>query len=89
MIKFVRAIKYAEMVSAPYEEAGEKWVVIKSKGEHGNMFEKIGGMVVEALPKGEGPGYVRGAGFDEAWEGIPDRDDEWDGLVVSLEQLRN
>lgn len=68
---------------------GEPWVVIKSQGENGNMFEKIGQMVLESLPKADGPSTVRGAGFDEAWEGIPGRDEESvDGLAVKLEDLR-
>lgn len=53
------------------------------------MFEKIGQMVLESLPKADGPTTVRGAGFDEAWEGIPGRDEDGvDGLAVRLEDLR-
>jgi Questin oxidase-like len=63
--KLIRAIAHGEQVSKQYE--GEDGFVIK-----GDMFSRLGHMAIDSVEAGD-PHWVRNAGFDQAWEKIPDR----------------
>ena len=64
-IKLGRAVAYAEIASAEYEN--EEWANIK-----GFMWEKIGNMVVDSV-EDNGDTWARNVGWDDAWEGYEDR----------------
>ncbi|KAM5464716.1 hypothetical protein MauCBS54593_006807 [Microsporum audouinii] len=63
--KFIRHIAHGEKVCKPYEE--KDGFRIKS-----DMWLKLGNMLVDSVCA-PGPNWVRSAGFEEAWEGIPAR----------------
>ncbi|KAM5481390.1 hypothetical protein McanCB56680_004290 [Microsporum canis] len=63
--KFIRHIAHGEKVCKPYEE--KDGFRIKS-----GMWLKLGNMLVDSVCA-PGPSWVRSAGFEEAWEGIPAR----------------
>ena len=39
----------------------------------GEMWKTLGNMVVDSV-EAEGPTWVRGCGFDEAWKSVPERE---------------
>ncbi|TDZ29794.1 Oxidoreductase ptaJ [Colletotrichum spinosum] len=69
--KMIRALKYAEQVTAPYTGRAEFRV-------KGGDFLKAGVAIVDTLnPKGgkagpyEDESWIRGAGFDDVWDSVP------------------
>jgi hypothetical protein len=67
----IRAVKFAEQVSKPYEDRPE----FRLKGKD---FEKFAVAIVDSLnPKGgkagpqEDENWIRGSGFDDVWETVP------------------
>ncbi|KAF1991240.1 hypothetical protein K402DRAFT_389419 [Aulographum hederae CBS 113979] len=69
--KLVRALATGEDVCEPFQEkkAGEiDWRI------RGDMWLQLGHMVVDST-EGSDTRWVRSAGFDEAWENIPKRDE--------------
>jgi hypothetical protein len=71
-VKMIRAALFAEQVSKPYEDRPE----FRLKGTD---FEKFAVAIVDTLnPKGgkagpyEDESWIRGAGFDDVWEHVPD-----------------
>ncbi|EFQ85821.1 hypothetical protein CFE70_006479 [Pyrenophora teres f. teres 0-1] len=64
--KLVRAIANAERVCKEWE--GREGFEVK-----GEMWEKVGLLAVESLEAGA-PEWVRGCGFEGAWEGVPLRE---------------
>lgn len=63
--KFVRALANGEKVCKRYEHL-EGFVV------KGDMWKILGNMVLDSVEAGQ-PTWVRSCGFEEAWEGIPER----------------
>jgi hypothetical protein len=63
--KLVRALAHGEQVCGKYE--GKEGFVIQ-----GDMWRKLGNMAIDSVEAGE-PHWVRSCGFDEAWEGVPER----------------
>ncbi|EON62989.1 hypothetical protein W97_02215 [Coniosporium apollinis CBS 100218] len=63
--KLVRALAHGQVISAPYEE--KDGFRIK-----GGMWLQLGHMAIDSVEAGE-PHWVRSAGFEEAWEKIPER----------------
>ena len=70
--KLVRAIANAERVSGKWEGGGGGGdrPGFEVKGE---MWSKVGLMAVESVEAGA-PEWVRGCGFEGAWEGVPLRE---------------
>ncbi|KAF2646786.1 hypothetical protein P280DRAFT_388210 [Massarina eburnea CBS 473.64] len=64
--KLVRALAHGEQVCKKFED--REGFLIK-----GDMWEKLGIMVVESVEAGE-PKWVRSCGFEEAWESVPERE---------------
>ncbi|KAF2733376.1 hypothetical protein EJ04DRAFT_605640 [Polyplosphaeria fusca] len=64
--KMMRALANGEKACAPFE--GREGFVVE-----GGMWRVLGNMVVDAVEAGE-PHWVRSTGFEEAWEGVPDRE---------------
>jgi hypothetical protein len=69
--KMIRAVLFAEKVSQPYQDRPE----FRLKGKD---FEKLAAAIVDNLnPAGgkagpyEDESWIRGAGFDDVWEGVP------------------
>jgi hypothetical protein len=65
--KLVRAIANAERVCKPYEKESDDVFPIK-----GDMFLKLGHMAIDSVENSQ-TSWVRNAGFEKAWEDIPDR----------------
>ncbi|MCJ1369866.1 hypothetical protein MMC20_001078 [Loxospora ochrophaea] len=63
--KLVRALAHGEMICKPYEE-NEKFRIT------GKMWQQLGNMAIDSV-EDTGNHWVRGAGFDEAWEKFDDR----------------
>ncbi|KAF1830521.1 hypothetical protein BDW02DRAFT_572926 [Decorospora gaudefroyi] len=63
--KLVRALAHGQRVCAPYEHKG--FMV------SGDMWTKLGHMAVDSVEAGE-PHWVRGCGFEGAWEKVPLRE---------------
>ena len=63
--KLIRAIAHGELASKPYDK--DDAFIVKS-----DMFLQIGHMAIDSV-EGGGQTWVRNAGFDQAWEKIPDR----------------
>ncbi|KAF2685090.1 hypothetical protein K458DRAFT_403332 [Lentithecium fluviatile CBS 122367] len=64
--KLVRALAHGEKACKSFE--GKDGFVIK-----GGMWKVLGNMAIDSVEAGE-PTWVRSCGFDEAWEGVPERD---------------
>lgn len=64
--KLVRALAHGQKICEKYE--GKESFRIK-----GDMWVKLGHMAVDSVEQGE-PTWVRSAGFDGAWEKVPDRE---------------
>ncbi|KAI5202443.1 hypothetical protein E4T38_05602 [Aureobasidium subglaciale] len=63
--KLVRALAHGQQICKPYEE-NEKFRI------KGDMWLQLGHMAIDSV-EGSEPIWVRSAGFDSAWESIPDR----------------
>lgn len=63
--KMVRAVAHGEVVSKKWED--KEGFMIK-----GDMWQKVGNMIVDSV-EADGPTWVRGCGFDEAWKDVPKR----------------
>ena len=64
--KLVRALAHGEQVCKKFE--GKEGFVIG-----GDMWRTLGNMAIDSVEAGE-PTWVRSCGFEEAWEGIPERE---------------
>ncbi|EXJ93831.1 hypothetical protein A1O1_02224 [Capronia coronata CBS 617.96] len=65
--KLVRALANGEQVCKAFEEESDEVFPIK-----GDMWLQLGHMAIDSVEASD-PHWVRSAGFDEAWEKIPDR----------------
>lgn len=72
VVKMIRALRHGSIISRPYEEAEEASAAFPVKGD---MWVKIANMVLDTtedhphtLDK-----WMRGPGFDQAWDIVPDR----------------
>lgn len=69
--KLVRALANGERVCAEYEEKeGKDWPV------KGDMWLKLGHMAIDSVDEGAEPRWVRNCGWDQAWNGVPNRTQE-------------
>ena len=66
--KLVRAIANGHQACKPYEKESD--LVFPIKGD--DMWLKLGHMAIDSV-EGQETRWVRNAGFDEAWETIPER----------------
>ena len=64
--KLVRALAHGEQACKAYED--REGFLIK-----GDMWRVLGHMAIDSVEQGE-PTWVRSAGFEEAWEGVPLRE---------------
>lgn len=64
--KLVRAIAHGEKACAPWD-GKDGWPI------KGDMWRKLGNMAIDSVEVGN-PTWVRSCGFDEAWEGVPERE---------------
>ena len=64
--KLVRALAHGQRICEPYEDREE--FVIK----HADWLQ-LGHMAIDSVEASDGTHWVRGCGFDSAWEKIPDR----------------
>ncbi|KAI1205932.1 uncharacterized protein F4807DRAFT_441007 [Annulohypoxylon truncatum] len=78
-IKLYRAVVLGQTVSEKYDD--KDWVKIK-----GDLWTKVRHLVVDSV-EANGPRWVRSAGFPKAWEVIPDRSDNANGVSQKLEQI--
>ena len=65
--KLVRSFAQGEQICKPYEKETDDVFPIK-----GEMWLQLGHIAIDSVEAGS-PHWVRSAGFDEAWEQIPDR----------------
>lgn len=68
-IKFLRAVMNAERLCGKYEKQGRLMIT-------GDMYVKIGKMLVDAVAKDDleyDDRWMRNVGFEEAWKDVPDR----------------
>lgn len=65
--KLVRALAHGEKACAEFEDA-EGFVV------KGDVWRVLGNMAVDSV-EAAGPTWVRGAGFEEAWKDVPEREE--------------
>jgi hypothetical protein len=65
--KLVRALGHAKHVCTPFENDEELGFKIR-----GDMWDTVGHMAMDSVEI-DGPHWVRGAGWEEAWRDIPDR----------------
>lgn len=65
--KLVRALAHGEEVCKAFEHESDEIFPIK-----GDMWLKLGHMAIDSVEASD-PNWVRSAGFDEAWEVIPER----------------
>jgi hypothetical protein len=65
--KLVRALAHGEMVSRKWE-VNDRFVI------KGDMWRRLGHMAIDSVEAGE-PHWVRSTGFEQAWEGIPVREE--------------
>jgi len=63
--KLLRALAHGKQICKKYE-GGEEYRI------KGDMWEKLGHMAIDSV-QADGAHWVRSAGFDEAWEDVPDR----------------
>ncbi|KAF2467859.1 uncharacterized protein BDR25DRAFT_291277 [Lindgomyces ingoldianus] len=70
--KLIRALAKGENVCVKFE--GREGFVVQ-----GTMWKKVASMVMDSVEAG-GPSWVRGAGFEEAWEEVPLREAPGDGV---------
>lgn len=64
--KLIRALAHGEKACAPYE--GKDGFIIKA-----DMWTQLGHMAIDSV-EADGPSWVKGCGFEEAWQEIPLRD---------------
>ena len=65
--KLIRTLAQGSQICKPYEGEGDDVFPIKGK-----MFLQLGHMVIDSVER-PGDNWVRSAGFDQAWEKVPDR----------------
>jgi hypothetical protein len=65
--KLIRALANGKKVCAKYESR-DGFVI------QGDLWDQLGHMAIDSVEAGE-PHWVRSAGFDEAWDKIPRRED--------------
>ncbi|KAL6241941.1 hypothetical protein RBB50_011186 [Rhinocladiella similis] len=66
--KLVRALANGQVACKPYE--GQSEDVFAIQGD--NVWLRLGHMAIDSVEAGS-PHWVRNAGFDEAWEDVPER----------------
>ncbi|KAJ9636519.1 hypothetical protein H2204_005352 [Knufia peltigerae] len=66
--KLVRALANGHEVCKPYEGQSEDVFVLQGD----DVWLKLGHMAIDSVETGE-PHWVRNAGFDEAWDEVPER----------------
>ena len=65
--KLIRTLAQGEQVCKPYEGEGEDVFPIKA-----DTFLKLAHLVIDSVER-PGDSWVRSAGFDQAWEKVPDK----------------
>jgi len=65
--KLIRALAHGEKACQPYEGESDETFPIKR-----DMWLKLGHMAIDSVEIG-GPSWVRNAGFDQAWNDVPER----------------
>jgi hypothetical protein len=68
--KLIRTLARGEQVSKPFETEGEEVFPV-----HGDMWLKLANLVADSVNVGEST-WVRSAGFDQAWEKVPDLEEK-------------
>lgn len=63
--KLVRALAHGQQICGPYEQKDNFRI-------RGDMWLQLGHMAIDSV-EGSEPTWVRSAGFDSAWEKVPDR----------------
>lgn len=66
--KLVRAFAHGQQACKPFEEAGGNAFPIK-----GDMWLKMGHIAIDSVELASGPRWIRNAGFDQAWNEVPNR----------------
>lgn len=66
--KLVRAIAHGEQACKPYETEADDVFPLK-----GSMWELLGHMAIDSVEDSREDIWVRSAGFEQAWENVPER----------------
>jgi len=66
--KLVRALAHSKDICPKYE--GDPSLEFQIKGD---LWDKAGHMAIDSVEIQKGPTWVRGAGFEEAWKEVPER----------------
>ncbi|KAK6365026.1 hypothetical protein LTS17_011722 [Exophiala oligosperma] len=75
VVKFIRALHHGSIVCRPYEDSKDETIASKFPIKGTEMWLKIANMVLDSTE--DYPGtydkWMRGPGFDAAWDIVPDR----------------